>query len=169
MVELDPIRLELNSYDEPLAEMRDSLDLVVKEKRIEELNREMEDPRLWDAPDEAQKKMKTLAALKEDVNGYQQLISDRDDIRDMIAMTDEEPDPDMIPEIQAMYEGFKARFESIRMKTLLSGEYDSCNAIVTLHAGTGGTEAMDWTNMLYRMYTRWADAHHFTVETLTAF
>ncbi len=166
MVELDPIRLELNSYDEPLAEMRDSLDLVVKEKRIEELNREMEDPRLWDAPDEAQKKMKTLAALKEDVNGYQQLISDRDDIRDMIAMTDEEPDPDMIPEIQAMYEGFKARFESIRMKTLLSGEYDSCNAIVTLHAGTGGTEAMDWTNMLYRMYTRWADAHHFTVEVL---
>ena len=166
MVELDPIRLELNNYDEPLKEMRDSLDLEMKEKRIEELNREMEDPSLWDVPEEAQKKMKLLAALKEDVSGYQQLVSDRDDIRDMIAMTDEEPDPDMIPEIQSMYESFKSRFESIRMKTLLSGEYDKCNAIVTLHAGTGGTEAMDWTNMLYRMYTRWADAHHFSVAVL---
>ena len=126
----------------------------------------MEDPSLWDEPEEAQKKMKTLAALKEDVSGYQQLVASRDDIRDMIAMTDEEPDPDMVPEIQAMYDEFKERFESIRMKTLLSGEYDNCNAIVTLHAGTGGTEAMDWTNMLYRMYTRWAEAHHFSVEVL---
>jgi peptide chain release factor 2 len=126
----------------------------------------MEDPSLWDVPEEAQKKMKTLAALKEDVSGYQQLLADRDDIRDMIAMTDEEPDPDMVPEIRAMYDSFKERFESIRMKTLLSGEYDSCNAIVTLHAGTGGTEAMDWTGMLYRMYTRWAEAHHFQVEVL---
>ncbi|MBP3914214.1 MAG: peptide chain release factor 2 [Lachnospiraceae bacterium] len=166
MVELDPIRLELNNYDKPLIEMRDSLDLAQKEKRIEELNREMEDPTLWDDPESAQKKMKTLASLKEDVSGYQQLISDRDDILDMIEMADEEPDPALVPEVQEMYEEFKNRFESIRMKTLLSGEYDNCNAIVTLHAGTGGTEAMDWTNMLYRMYTRWADAHHFQVELL---
>ena len=126
----------------------------------------MEDPTLWDDPESAQKKMKTLASLKEDVSGYQQLISDRDDILDMIEMADEEPDPALVPEVQEMYEEFKNRFESIRMKTLLSGEYDNCNAIVTLHAGTGGTEAMDWTNMLYRMYTRWADAHHFQVELL---
>ena len=121
----------------------------------------MEEPSLWDVPEEAQKKMKLLASLKEDVGSYEQLIAERDDIRDMIAMTDEEPDPDMVPEIEAMYESFKERFEAIRMRTLLSGEYDSCNAIVTLHAGTGGTEAMDWTSMLYRMYTRWAEAHHF--------
>ena len=126
----------------------------------------MEDPTLWDDPESAQKKMKTLASLKEDVSGYQQLVSDRDDILDMIEMADEEPDPALVPEVQEMYEEFKNRFESIRMKTLLSGEYDDCNAIVTLHAGTGGTEAMDWTNMLYRMYTRWADAHHFQVELL---
>ena len=126
----------------------------------------MEEPSIWDEPGKAQKKMKELAALKEDVSGYKQLTTDRDDIRDMIEMTDEEPDPAMVPEIQAMFESFKERFESIRMKTLLSGEYDNCNAIVTLHAGTGGTEAMDWTAMLYRMYTRWAEAHHFQIEVL---
>ena len=126
----------------------------------------MEDPHLWDDPEEAQKKTKLLASLKSDVSGYQQLVQDRDDIRDMIAMTDEEPDEEMVPEVKEMYEDFKTRFESLRMKTLLSGEYDHCNAILTLHAGTGGTEAMDWTSMLYRMYTRWAEAHGFTVEVL---
>lgn len=126
----------------------------------------MEDPHLWDNPDEAQKKTKLLASLKSDVGGYQKLVQDRDDIRDMIAMTDEEPDEEMVPEVKEMFEDFKTRFESLRMKTLLSGEYDSCNAIVTLHAGTGGTEAMDWTSMLYRMYTRWAEAHGYSVEVL---
>ncbi len=126
----------------------------------------MEDPHLWDDPDAAQKKTKLLASLKSDVGGYQKLVQDRDDIRDMIAMTDEEPDEEMVPEVKEMFEDFKTRFESLRMKTLLSGEYDSCNAIVTLHAGTGGTEAMDWTSMLYRMYTRWAEAHGFSVEVL---
>ena len=160
MVELDPIRYELNSYDEPLVEMRDS------ERRIQELNREMEDPHLWDNPDEAQKKTKLLASLKADVNGYDELVAARDDIRDMIEMADEEPDPALVPEVQEMFDAFKAKFEKIRMKTLLSGEYDNCNAIITLHAGTGGTEAMDWTNMLYRMYTRWCEAHGYTYEVL---
>ncbi|MBR3339561.1 MAG: peptide chain release factor 2 [Lachnospiraceae bacterium] len=166
MVELDPIRYELNSYDEPLVEMRDSLNLAIKERRIQELNREMEDPHLWDNPDEAQKKTKQLASLKADVNGYDELVAARDDIRDMIEMADEEPDPALVPEVQEMFDAFKAKFEKIRMKTLLSGEYDNCNAIITLHAGTGGTEAMDWTNMLYRMYTRWCEAHGYSYEVL---
>ena len=166
MVELDPIKYELNSYDAPLEEMRESLDLSIKEKRIEELNRETEDPSLWENPEEAQKKMKLLANLKEDVNGYARLISERDDIRDMIAMADEDPDPELVPEVEEMFAAFKEKFESLRMKTLLSGEYDSCNAIVTLHAGTGGTEAMDWTNMLYRMYSRWAESHGFSMDLL---
>lgn len=76
----------------------------------------MEEPSIWDEPGKAQKKMKELAALKEDVSGYKQLTTDRDDIREMIEMTDEEPDPAMVPEIQAMFESFKERFESIRMK-----------------------------------------------------
>ena len=126
----------------------------------------MEDPSLWDDPQEAQKKMKALASMKEDVNGYQALVTARDDIRDMIEMADEDEDAELVPEVQEMFEDFKTKFDSIRMKTLLSGEYDACNAIVTLHAGTGGTEAMDWTGILYRMYTRWAEAHHFQVEVL---
>ena len=126
----------------------------------------MEDPHLWDNPDEAQKKTKLLAGLKADVNGYDELVAARDDIRDMIEMADEEPDPALVPEVQEMFDAFKAKFEKIRMKTLLSGEYDNCNAIITLHAGTGGTEAMDWTNMLYRMYTRWCEAHGYSYEVL---
>ena len=126
----------------------------------------MEDPGLWDDPQEAQKKVKTLASMKEDVSGYQQLVAERDDILAMIEMAEEDEDPEMIPEVQEMFENFKEKYDSIRMKTLLSGEYDSLNAIVTLHAGTGGTEAMDWTGILYRMYTRWAEAHGFQVEVL---
>ena len=99
----------------------------------------MEDPHLWDNPDEAQKKTKLLASLKADVNGYDELVAARDDIRDMIEMADEEPDPALVPEVQEMFDAFKAKFEKIRMKTLLSGEYDNCNAIITLHAGTGGS------------------------------
>jgi peptide chain release factor 2 len=100
------------------------------------------------------------------VSGYDALVSARDDIRDMIEMADEEPDPELVPEVQEMFDNFKTKFEGIRMKTLLSGEYDACNAIVTLHAGTGGTEAMDWTQMLYRMYTRFGERMGLTVREL---
>ena len=126
----------------------------------------MEDPHLWDDPQEAQKKTKLLASLKADVQSYEAIVAQHDDIRDMIEMADEEPDPALVPEVAEMFNEFKTKFESIRMKTLLSGEYDACNAIVTLHAGTGGTEAMDWTGILYRMYTRWAEAHGFQLEVL---
>ncbi len=126
----------------------------------------MEDPSIWDDPEAAQKKTKTLASLKDDVTGFNELEQARDDIRDLIEMADEEPDPSIVPEVQEMFEDFKTKYEALRMKTLLSGEYDNCNAIVTLHAGTGGTEAMDWTSMLYRMYTRWAEAHGFQIEVL---
>ena len=126
----------------------------------------MEDPHFWDNPDEATKKQRLLGNLKNDVETYNKLVSDHDDIRDMIEMADEEPDPSIVPEVEEMFEDFKNKFETLRMKTLLSGEYDDCNAIVTLHAGTGGTEAMDWTSMLYRMYSRWAESHGFQVEVL---
>lgn len=126
----------------------------------------MEDPHFWDNPEEATKKQRLLGNLKNDVETYNKLVSDHDDIRDMIEMADEEPDPSIVPEVEEMFEDFKNRFETLRMKTLLSGEYDDCNAIVTLHAGTGGTEAMDWTGMLYRMYSRWAESHGFQVEVL---
>ena len=126
----------------------------------------MEEPGIWDDPTSAQEKMKLLGSLKEDLAGYNKLVSEKEDLETLIEMANEEPDPSYIPEAQEMLASFKQHFESIRIRTLLAGEYDDCNAIVTLHAGTGGTEAMDWTNMLYRMYTRWADAHGFSVDLL---
>lgn len=166
MVELDQFKTELNSYDEPLKEVRDSLDLSFKEQRIEELERKMEEPGFWDDPEKAQEQMKELGSLKDDRDTYNKLISDRDDMLTLIEMGYEENDPSVIPEIGEMLEEFKKRFDDIRIKTLLSGEYDKCNAILKLNAGAGGTEAMDWCGMLYRMYTRYAERKGFTVEEL---
>ncbi len=126
----------------------------------------MEAPDAWDDPEKAQGKMKLLGALKEDVEGYAKLVSEKEDLETLLELAAEDPDPSYIPEANEMLSAFKEHFEAIRIRTLLSGEYDDCDAIVTLHAGTGGTEAMDWTQMLYRMYTRWAEDHHFTVEML---
>jgi peptide chain release factor 2 len=166
VVELDQFKTELNSYDEPLKEVRDSLDLALKEQRIEELERKMEEPGFWDEPEKAQEQMKELGSLKEDRDTYNKLVSEREDMETLIEMGYEENDPSVIPEIQEMLDDFKRRFDEIRVKTLLSGEYDKCNAIIKLNAGAGGTEAMDWCGMLYRMYTRYAERKGFTVEEL---
>ena len=126
----------------------------------------MEAPGFWDDPERSQEKMKLLASLKEDVSTYAKLKEQYDEIELMIDMGYEENDPDVIPEIEEMLTDFQETFENIRIKTLLSGEYDDVNAIVTLHAGAGGTEACDWASMLYRMYTRWAEKKGYTVEVL---
>lgn len=137
-----------------------------KEKRIEELEREMEAPGFWDNTEESQKKMKELKYMKDDLQTYENLKGQMEDMETMIEMGYEENDPDLIPEIQEMLQEFEASFEAIRVKTLLAGEYDSNDAIVTLHAGAGGTESCDWAGMLYRMYTRWADKKGFALEVL---
>ena len=110
--------------------------------------------------------MKEVKSLKDDVATYAALSRQYDDIETMIEMGYEENDPELIPEIDQMMKEFVQTYEDIRMKTLLSGEYDRNNAIVSLHAGAGGTESCDWAAMLYRMYTRWADKKGFSVEVL---
>lgn len=126
----------------------------------------MEAPDFWNDPEVSQNKMKEVKSLKDDVATYAALSTQYDDIETMIEMGYEENDPEVIPEIQELLDEFEASFENIRMKTLLSGEYDRDDAIVTLHAGAGGTESCDWASMLYRMYTRWASAKGFEVEVL---
>ena len=126
----------------------------------------MEAPDFWNDPEVSQNKMKEVKSLKDDVATYAALSTQYDDIETMIEMGYEENDPELIPEIQEMLDEFQKNFDSIRMKTLLSGEYDRNNAIVSLHAGAGGTESCDWAAMLYRMYTRWADKKGFSVEVL---
>ena len=126
----------------------------------------MEEPDFWNDPEVSQNKMKEVKSLKDDVATYAALSAQYDDIETMIEMGYEENDPELIQEIDQMMKEFVQTYEDIRMKTLLSGEYDRNNAIVSLHAGAGGTESCDWAAMLYRMYTRWADKKGFSVEVL---
>ena len=126
----------------------------------------MEEPNFWDNPEEAQEQMKQLSSMKEDRDTYQKLVSAKEDMETLIEMGQEEDDDSVVPEIAEMMEEFKASFDAIRIKTLLSGEFDKDNAIIKLNAGAGGTESCDWCGMLYRMYTRWAERKGFTIEEL---
>ena len=126
----------------------------------------MEAPDFWDDPEKSQAKMKELKSMKDDVATYAQLSQQYDDIETMIEMGYEENDESLIPEIQQMLDDFESTYDNIRMKTLLSGEYDRCNAILRLNAGAGGTESCDWAAMLFRMYNRWGERHGFKVSTL---
>ncbi len=126
----------------------------------------MEEPDFWDRPEEAQELMKQLSSMKDDRDTYQRLVSAKEDMETLIEMGYEENDASVVPEIQEMLDTFKEDFEAIRIKTLLSGEFDTNNAIIKLNAGAGGTEACDWCGMLYRMYTRWAERKGFTLEEL---
>lgn len=126
----------------------------------------MEDADFWNDPTTSQAKMKELKSMKDDVATYASLEQQYDDILTMIEIGYEENDEALIPEIGEMLAEFTSTYDSIRMKTLLSGEYDKDNAIVSLHAGAGGTESCDWAQMLFRMYSRWADKKGFTLEVL---
>ena len=110
--------------------------------------------------------MKELKSLQELVKEMEGLLAVREDILVLIEMAYEENDDSMVKEIQSEIQGFETQFEELRTRTLLSGEYDGCNAIVTIHAGAGGTESCDWAGMLYRMYTRWAERKGFSIQVL---
>ncbi len=166
MVELDQMKSEILTYEKPLAEVQASLDLDSKEKRIEELEMDMEAPGFWDDPDRSNLKMKELKNLKDVVEECHKLATQYDDILTLIEMGYEENDASMIPEIRAELDEFISEYEELRISTLLSGEYDKNNAILKLNAGAGGTESCDWCSMLYRMYTRWAERKGFSVEVL---
>ncbi|HIZ60931.1 peptide chain release factor 2 [Claveliimonas bilis] len=166
MVELDQYKSIISSYEEPLAGMRDSLDISGKEKRVEELERKLEEPGFWDDAEHSQKIMKELKELKDQLDTMKHLQGTWEDIQVLIEMAHEENDESMAEEIEKEISQFEEAFESLRIQTLLSGEYDACNAIVTLHAGAGGTESCDWTSMLYRMYTRWAERKGFSIQVL---
>ena len=126
----------------------------------------MEEPDFWDNPEKSNGYMKELKGLKADIEDFKKLEKDKADAEEFIEMAYEENDESLIPEIGQLVDNFEKLFEKLQLETLLSGEYDKCNAILTLHAGAGGTESCDWASMLLRMYTRWANSKGFTVETL---
>ena len=126
----------------------------------------MESPDFWDDTEKSQNYMRELKNLKDTIEQFDKLSMQYEDIETLIQMGYEEEDPDIIPEIEKNFEEFKEEFEELRVSTLLSEEYDKNNAILTLHAGAGGTESCDWASMLSRMYQRFADKKGFTVEIL---
>ena len=166
MVELDNMKNTLSTYEKPLEEIRNSLDLDNKEKRIAELDRMMEEPGFWDNPEESTKIVRENRSLKNTMERFQKLESSFSDIGDMIELGNEEEDEGMIPEIREMLDEFIHELEELKSETLLTGEYDANNAILRLNAGAGGTESSDWCSMLYRMYTRWAERQGYSVEVL---
>lgn len=126
----------------------------------------MEEPDFWDDAKRAQEIMRELKGLKSIVDEYNRLKTEFEDVATLIQMGYEENDDSLIPEIEETLNKFIEDFEDLKLKTLLSGEYDNYNAILTLHAGAGGTESCDWASMLCRMYQRWADKKGYTTQIL---
>ncbi len=116
--------------------------------------------------EKSKKVLKQTAALKAKIEGYEGLVTTYEDIYTLIEMGNEEEDEEIVAEVKELRDEFIAKYDELKIGTLLDGEYDKENAIVTLHAGEGGTEACDWVSMLFRMYTRWAEKKGFEVETL---
>ena len=126
----------------------------------------MGDPTFWDDPEKAQKTAQDVNALKEEVDGFHKLSANIDDLEALWEMATEENDESLLPEMDELLQRSKEEMEHLELGMLLSGEFDANNAILTLHAGAGGTEAQDWTSMLLRMFVRFAEKNNFSVETL---
>jgi peptide chain release factor 2 len=166
LVELDGFRAKLAGFAKPMEQIRVSLDLDDKQKRIQELEASMEAPGFWDDPEKSQVTMKELRGLQSAFEAYKGLEQGIEDANTLIEMAEEENDTSLVPDVENEVTAVENKLEELRIETLLSGEYDKNNAILTLHAGAGGTESCDWCQMLYRMYTRWADANGYSTETL---
>ena len=162
---LEDLKPILNDLGEKLDQMRISLEIPAKEEKIAELEYKMGEPSFWDDAAAAQKLNQELAALRGGVDTYRDLKAKYEDAGTLYEMGIEEGDSSMEGDIRAELTHIADGLETLQLEVLLSGEYDANNAILTLHAGAGGTEAQDWTQMLLRMYGRWAERHGFTVET----
>lgn len=166
MIELEQLKYTLNSFREPLEDLSGSLALEAKKERIDQLELSMEEPGFWDQIEKSQQVMKEVKGLKDVVEEYEDLKTKFDDIETLIEMASEDEDEDLAAEAVDTMKDFEKEYERLRISTLLTGEYDKNNAILTLHAGAGGTESCDWVSMLYRMYTRWATKKGYKTEVL---
>lgn len=135
-------------------------------KRLDEINKTTEEPGFWEDRERAQKLLKEKKSVESKINEYEILSREFGDIGILIDLAQEEQDASMVPEIQKAYEDYIKKYEGLRIKTLLSGEYDGSNAIISIHAGSGGTDAQDWAEMLLRMYTRWSESKGYKVKIL---
>ncbi len=157
---------ELASYSASVKELADSLHIDEAREKVDELEEIAADPDFWNDMDKAQAILQQTKQLKNKIEGYEGLVSDYEDLMTIIDMGNEENDESIVPEAKELRTKFEEKYEHFRISTLLTGQYDHCNAIVTLHSGAGGTEACDWVSMLYRMYTRWVEREGFGFELM---
>mgnify|MGYP000443945692 FL=1 len=162
---LEDIKPQLGELKTKLDQMGESLEVPAKEEKIAELEYKMGEPTFWDDAEKAQKINQELNDVKISVDKYKNLVAKFEDAQTLWEMGMEEQDESMEEDVKSELAAVAEGLESLQLEVLLSGPYDANNAILTLHAGAGGTEAQDWTQMLLRMYGRWAERHGFTVET----
>lgn len=166
MLEFEQLKLRLISNEDELHDLKDALGYDRLKREIEELETKAAAPGFWDDMESSQKILQRTGKLKNTVESYDGICSLYDDLLVLIEMGDEEEDLSLIEEIENSVEKLEKELAELRLTTLLTGEYDKNNAILTFHAGAGGTEAMDWVSMLVRMYTRWTERHGFKVKIL---
>ncbi len=166
MIQLDEIKIELENLRPDLSDLAEALDVSGLREKVHILEEQTASPDFWNDPENSQKISRKISQMKDTIAAYEKLVGDHEDLLTMIEIANEENDESMLQDIRDSAEAFRSELEEQKLTTLLSGEYDPLNAIVTFHAGAGGTEAMDWAQMLYRMYTRWAERHQFRYKIL---
>ncbi len=164
MLQYEELRLALENMQPELHDLADALGLEKMANEVAELELKASQPGFWDNAEASQKVLQRSGALKGKIEAYHKLQSVFDDTMALIELADEEGDLSLLEEAQQGVTHVREEMETQRLSTLLTGEYDNHNAILTLHAGAGGTEAQDWALMLYRMYCRWGERHNFKVS-----
>ena len=166
MIEYEEYKTGLNNLKPQLQELYSAMKTEEARAEIERLEKESAQDGFWSDIERSQKVLQTIKKLKAKCETYDKLAAKWDDLYTLCTMAIEEEDLSVLPELAEEYEAFQKELETARLSTLLNGEYDGNNAILSLHAGAGGTEAQDWAQMLYRMYTRWAERHGFKYKLL---
>ena len=166
MIELEEYRLRLNGLSTPLAELREALNIDGALENIASLEAESAKDGFWDDLANSQKVLQQIKQFRDKVERFEALSLSLEDTTTLCQMAIEENEESLTEEVFENLTQIEKTLEEMRLSTLLSGEYDGNNAILSFHAGAGGTEAQDWAEMLYRMYTRWAERHGFNYKIL---
>ena len=166
MIEYEELKLRLLESEKTVKNLKEALAIDLLKEEISQLEQQSSAPDFWDNMEESQKIMQKIGSLKSKVTSYENVKNDFDDALVMIDLANEEEDAQLLDDCTKSVEDIEKRLEALTLSTLLSGEYDSKNALLTFHAGAGGTEAQDWAEMLFRMYNRWGERHGYKVSTL---
>lgn len=166
MLQFEELQLELENLLPELNDLSEALGLKNVREKIKSLEEITSNQKFWDDVENSQKVLQEISGLKNIAEAYDKLKSTYDDTQALIELAVETEDEDSYDEAKSMFNFVKAEIQSMKLSTLLSGQYDSKNAILTFHAGAGGTEAQDWVEMLYRMYLRWGERHGYKVKVL---